>query len=83
VEDADIVQDINRLVGEYHHLEHQHGGLGLSAEQRKELGELQVRIDRHWEVLRQRRARRHIGADPDDLVLPPPTGRARTSSARR
>ena len=61
VEEADIVKRINTLVGEYRNLERQHGGLGLTAEQRKTLVELQAEIDHSWEQLRQRRARRHAG----------------------
>lgn len=68
VEDAEIVKHINSLVADYRHLERQHGGLGLTPEQRKGLSELQAEIDRNWAVLRQRRARRHAGGDPD-IVL--------------
>jgi hypothetical protein len=73
VEDTEIVKHINQLVGDYRHLERQHGGLGLSLEQRKALSTLQSEIDHNWAQLRLRRARRHVGADPD-VVLAAPGG---------
>jgi hypothetical protein len=68
VEDTEIVKHINQLVGDYRHLERQHGGLGLSLEQRKGLSDLQSEIDHSWELLRLRRARRQVGADPDVVL---------------
>jgi hypothetical protein len=72
VEDTEIVHRINQLVAECRHLERQHGGLGLSPEQRKALSELQAEIDYSWAQLRQRRARRYVGGDPD-IVLDTPS----------
>jgi len=69
VDDAQIVKHINQLVAEYRHLERQHGGLGLTPEQRKTLSELQGEIDHSWGLLRQRRARRHVGGDPDAVLV--------------
>lgn len=78
MEDAEIVTLINRLINEYRHLERQHGGLGLTPDQRKQLGDLQSEIDRSWAMLRARRARRDIGADPDTpLAIPGRAGKAR------
>ncbi|WP_144445852.1 DUF2630 family protein, partial [Inquilinus limosus] len=37
----------------------------------KRLKEIQVELDRAWDLLRQRRARREYGQDPDDAHLRP------------
>ena len=74
MEDVEIVTRINTLVGDYRRLERQHGGLGLTVDQRKVLSDIQEEIDRNWAVLRQRRARRDIGADPEVPVLVPGRG---------
>ena len=71
MDDTDIVRRINTLVGDYRNLERQHGGLGLTAEQRKMLVELQIEIDHSWELLRQRRARRHAGAGTEAVYAGP------------
>ena len=68
MDDTDIVKRINTLVGDYRTLERQHGGLGLTAEQRTALGELQAEIDHSWELLRQRRAHRKVGGGPDGFT---------------
>lgn len=74
MEDAEIVTRINTLVADYRRLERQHGGLGLNVDQRKLLSDIQDEIDRNWAVLRQRRARRDIGADPEAPVPIPGQG---------
>lgn len=71
MEDAEIVRHINELVGDYRYLERQHGGVGLSSDQRRSLGDLQAQIDRDWALLRKRRACRNVGRDPDAVAGPP------------
>ena len=75
MDDAEIVTHINRLVLDYRILERQPHGLGLSAEQEKTLVDLQTEIDQSWDLLRQRRARRNAGHDPDDGWRPDPNRR--------
>ncbi|MGH9105643.1 MAG: DUF2630 family protein [Acidimicrobiales bacterium] len=79
MEDAEIVRNIDRLVGDYRYIERQHGGLGLSADQKKALFELQAEIDQSWELLRRRRALRSVGDDPD---MPPPRPTRASRGAR-
>lgn len=43
----------------------------FSPEEREELEQLRVRLDRLWDVLRQRRAKREAGLDPDDARARP------------
>ncbi len=66
MEDADIVERIDELVEEVHKLESEHHAMGLSGAEREHLSELQVEIDRNWDLLRQRRALRHAGQDPEE-----------------
>ncbi|MGC8627801.1 MAG: DUF2630 family protein [Acidimicrobiales bacterium] len=71
VADADIVRRIEALVAEAHRLERHQGGAGLTEQQRRRLNEVQVEIDRSWDLLRQRRARRRVGEDPNRAVERP------------
>jgi hypothetical protein len=66
MEDRDTLQRINQLVEEEHELLRQHGSDGLEQADRERLDRLQVELDRCWDLLRQRRARREFGVDPDD-----------------
>lgn len=65
MDDHDIHQRIDELVGEEHRLERAHIGQGLSAAEQARLGDLGVQLDRYWDLLRQRDARRRAGLDPD------------------
>lgn len=64
MEDADLAERINQLVAEEHELEGHAGTHGLSDAERERLQELEVNLDQCWDLLRQRRARRHAGQDP-------------------
>ena len=70
--DGEILQRINDLVTEEHTLDHQaeHGG-GLNDEERARLKALEVNLDQCWDLLRQRRARRQAGLNPDDAATRP------------
>jgi len=73
-EDLDIIRRIDALVDEEHALERAHGdGKSLSKEERARLGELEVQLDQLWDLLRQRRARRRAGLDPDDAETRDPS----------
>lgn len=67
--DEDVQDRIERLVGEEHALLERGVGGGLSEEERARLQEVQVELDRYWDLLRQRRAERAAGRDPDDASL--------------
>jgi hypothetical protein len=65
-EDRDIIKQIDELVGEEHTLERAHGdGRSLTKDEKARLRELEVQLDQLWDLLRQRRARRAAGLDPD------------------
>ena len=39
---------------------------GIDVSERAELHEVEAQLDQCWDLLRQRRGKRHIGANPDD-----------------
>jgi hypothetical protein len=65
MDDGELIARINGLVDEEHRLETSHVGTALSAEEQQRLDALNVNLDQCWDLLRQRRARRHAGQDPD------------------
>jgi hypothetical protein len=67
--DAEIVERINRLAAEEHQLEEAHVGKRASEADTARMRELEVALDQCWDLLRQRRARRHAGQDPDDAEV--------------
>ena len=70
--DEAMVQRINELVEEEHRL-HGHASAGhpLSDEDRARLRDLEVELDQCWDLLRQRRARRAAGQDPNAATVRP------------
>ena len=67
MDDRDIVEQVGRLVDEEHRLEREHaGGDEMSDDDRARLQAIEVELDRCWDLLRQRRARRDAGQDPDE-----------------
>jgi len=69
--DAEIVEHIDRLVAEEHQLEREHGERELSEGERSRLEQVEVQLDQCWDLLRQRRARREFGNDPSDVQVRP------------
>jgi hypothetical protein len=69
MDDAEVLQRINHLVEEEHRLrEHAAGGHPLSNDDTTRLAALEVGLDQCWDLLRQRRARREYGQDPDEAA---------------
>jgi len=66
--DAELVRHIDELVDEEHRLEREHAGEGLDDQGRRRLRQLEIQLDQAWDLLRQRRARRHAGQDPGDAA---------------
>lgn len=69
MDDQQIHQRIDELVGEEHHLERTHAGQGLSETDLARLADVGVQLDRYWDLLRQRDARRRAGQDPEAARL--------------
>ncbi|MGH9304017.1 MAG: DUF2630 family protein [Acidimicrobiales bacterium] len=71
--DDNIVRRIGELADEEHALERSHAGHGLSEGDKDRLKGLEVALDQCWDLLRQRRARRSAGKDPEGATLRPPS----------
>jgi hypothetical protein len=72
MDDAEIVRRIGELADEERSLEEAHAGKPLSDGTRERLRDLEVALDQCWDLLRQRRARRAAGEDPDAAAVRPP-----------
>lgn len=70
--DEDMIGRIDELVEEEHRL-HTLASHGepLSNEDRERLSQVEVQLDQCWDLLRQRRARRDAGQDPEDVAVRP------------
>ena len=66
--DAPVRKHIEDLVKEEHRLRAEEA---LSAADHHRLEAIQVELDRCWDLLRQRRALREFGEDPDQARLRP------------
>ena len=60
--DGSVLRHIEDLVAQEHRLQAQPA---LSEEERARLRAVEVELDQTWDLLRQRRALRAIGQDPD------------------
>ena len=69
--DDQVHENIEKLVAEEHELwDREAAGAATDADRRR-LGEIKVSLDRSWDFLRQRRALREFGRDPDDASIRP------------
>jgi uncharacterized protein YjaG (DUF416 family) len=71
MDDAEIVHRISELAAEEHRLEGAHAGQEITAEELQRLKAVEVALDQCWDLLRQRRARRRVGEDPDGASARP------------
>jgi hypothetical protein len=66
--DESVLNRIEELVSQEHALQRREEGDATDedalAEDRRRLAEISVELDRCWDLLRQRRARRDAGEDP-------------------
>ena len=73
MDDTQLIARIGELVDEEHRLE---GELARSDDAdpavQKRVADLEVALDQCWDLLRQRRARRHAGEDPDAAAVRDP-----------
>jgi len=70
--DEQISDHIEALVKEEHALlQRAESSHGLDEEAHERMQQVQVELDQCWDLLRQRRARRAAGQDPDDTSLRP------------
>lgn len=69
IEDQPVLAYIQRLVEEEHRL---HELRPHPKADRKRLAQVQIELDQCWDLLRQRRALRDVGLDPDEAEVRPP-----------
>jgi Protein of unknown function (DUF2630) len=67
--DENVMGRINELVEEEHRLERQAVGKGLDEAEQERLHDIEVQLDQCWDLMRQRRARREYGEDPDQAKV--------------
>lgn len=72
MDDPKIHGTIEELVAQEHELWQREAAGTASDDDRARLQELKVSLDQAWDLLRQRRALREAGFDPDDAVARPP-----------
>jgi hypothetical protein len=65
MDDEQIHATIEKLVGEEHRLWERESSGSASDDDRRRLRDLKISLDRCWDLLRQRRALREAGVDPD------------------
>ncbi len=66
--DQTVLKHIEELVAEEKKLYAQGG---VSEEEKKKLDQINVELDRCWDLLRQRRALREFGRNPDEAEVRP------------
>jgi hypothetical protein len=71
MDDKQVLDRIGNLVEEEHALERQALGQGLDDDQEARLHEVEIQLDQCWDLLRQRRARRDAGQDPESAQIRP------------
>ena len=70
--DQDILRHIEELVNEEHTLMQRAEDGILPADEHERMKQLEISLDQCWDLLRQRRARRHAGLDPDQAAIRDP-----------
>ena len=69
--DREVIERIGSLVEEEHDLERTVGPEGLDPDADARRRDIEVALDQCWDLLRQRRARRSTGDNPDDAEVRP------------
>jgi hypothetical protein len=67
--DQSVLDHIQQLVSEEHRL---YGQVSLGDAEVERLKKVQVELDQCWDLLRQRRALRETGQNPDQASVRPP-----------
>jgi hypothetical protein len=69
MDDNTVLQRIDALSQEELELEESHASEALSKDRLHRLQSIEVELDQCWDLLRQRRARRSAGQDPDEASV--------------
>jgi hypothetical protein len=73
MDDSTVLHRIDTLSREELELEESHANEPLTGERLQRLHAVEVELDQCWDLLRQRRARRAAGQDPDVASVRPDT----------
>jgi hypothetical protein len=65
MDDNTVLRRIEALADEELELEESHAESPLTSEQQQRLATIEVELDQCWDLLRQRRAKRSAGQNPD------------------
>ncbi|MEV6413976.1 DUF2630 family protein [Kribbella sp. NPDC051718] len=66
-DDKSLFSRIDELVAEEHELRSKHAAGDINdADEKDRLRKLEVELDQCWDLLRQRRAKREFGENPED-----------------
>jgi hypothetical protein len=68
-QDADVIERIEQLAHEEHALFEKESRSEASTRERARLKEIEVQLDQCYDLLRQRRARRAAGLDPNGAAV--------------
>jgi hypothetical protein len=68
MDDQDVIQQIEDLAHEEHTLFDKEARGEASTRERARLKEIELQLDQLYDLLRQRRARRSAGLDPDEAI---------------
>lgn len=71
MDDLELVRRINDLSDEEHRLEQAHVGTPLENAELERLRSIELALDQSWDLLRQRRAWRNAGLDPEGASVRP------------
>ena len=66
MDDKELLTRIQQLVQEEHDLTHKEEAGELEDPDHQRMHSLEVALDQCWDLVRQRRARRDMGMDPDE-----------------
>jgi hypothetical protein len=72
MDDSELIRRIGALVDEEHELERSQVSGSPDESSAARLRDIELALDQCWDLLRQRRARRGTGQDPDAAGVRPP-----------
>lgn len=72
MEEGKVLGRIQELVDEEHRLWQKEAEGNADADDRRRLKSVEVQLDQCWDLLRQRRALRRAGRNPDEATPRPP-----------
>jgi hypothetical protein len=69
MDDENVLDRINALANEERELYSKESGGEVTDDERQRMRKIELTLDQCWDLLRQRRARRDAGLDPDDAEV--------------